>query len=888
MTRSVRTICPYCGVGCGVIATVDDDTGRVTVKGDPAHPANYGRLCSKGAALGDTLGLKGRLLRPQIRGEVVSLEAALQAVADGFNEVIAKHGPNSVAFYVSGQLLTEDYYVANKLMKGFIGAANIDTNSRLCMASSVAGHKRAFGFDSVPGCYEDLEQADLVVLVGSNMAWCHPVLYQRVMAARAENPAHRLVVIDPRRTDSCEGADLHLPVKPGSDVALFNGLLSYLDAAGCCDQGFVRDFTDQAKEALEAARESVPDIATAAQICGLAEEDLQRFYSWFAATEKVVTLFAEGVNQSSAGTDKVNAIINAHLFTGRIAKPGAGPFSLTGQSNAMGGREVGGLANQLAGHMVLEKAAHRKIVEQFWKCGPLPAKPGLTAVDMFNALHDGRIKAIWIMCTNPAVSLPNASHVREALAKCDLVVVSDVLEKTDTTAYADILLPAAPWGEKSGTVTNSERRISRMRAFLAPAGDAKPDWWLIKEVARRMGHEQAFAFESAAAVFREHAALSGFENEGQRDFDISALAELSDHAYDELQPVQWPVTRKAPLGTARLFTEGRFFTPSGKAQFQPLTPRPPRNPTSKEYPFILNTGRIRDQWHTMTRTARAPQLNTHIPEPVVSLHPLDAEELGVKDHHLVEIKSRWGATIMRAQLTDSQRRQEVFAPMHWTDTHAKYGRIGTLVNPVVDPISHQPESKHTPVAIRPIAVKWYGFLLSRRDLDLSPFDYWVRAETQYCVQVELAGFEPWQDWPVRAREILCTAEKKREWIEYSDPKLQVHRFARLANGRLDSCLFIAPQPLTQPRDWLTSLFGLARLDRATRSALLAGKPLSQANDKGAIVCSCFQIGEKQIEKAILNDGAGSVEAIGELLKAGTNCGSCKPEISRLIAAAKSG
>ena len=882
MSKSVRTICPYCGVGCGVIATSHDDE-RVTVTGDPAHPSNFGRLCSKGAALGDTLGAEGRLLHPIVHGQRTGMDEALQAVADGFSRTIEAHGPDAVAFYVSGQLLTEDYYVANKLMKGFIGSANIDTNSRLCMASSVAGHKRAFGFDSVPGCYEDLDAADLVVLVGSNMAWCHPVLYQRVMAARAKNPGHRLVVIDPRRTDSCEGADLHLPVKPGTDVALFNGLLTYLDDLGCCDTVFVSSHTEHGGKALDAARKSVPDIATATRICGLEEDDIRQFYSWFAEHDKAVTLFAEGVNQSSSGTDKVNAITNVHLFTGRIGKPGSGPFSLTGQSNAMGGREVGGLANQLAAHMALENPSHREVVERVWQSGSLPTKPGLTAVDMFNAVHDGRIKAIWIMCTNPAVSLPNAGRVREALARCDLVVVSDVLEKTDTAAFADILLPAAPWGEKSGTVTNSERRISRMRSFAQPMGEARPDWWLVSEVGRRMGFGSAFDFQTEADVFREHARLSGTDNAGDRDFDISALAMLSDSAYDDMAPAQWPITATHPLGTTRLFSDGKYFTPSGKAHFQALIPRPPKNRTSKKYPFILNTGRIRDQWHTMTRTGRAPQLNTHISEPVVSLHPRDAQELDIQDHGFVRIQSKWGETVMRVRYSDAQRRGEIFAPMHWTDVHCSGGRIGLVVNPAIDPVSHQPESKHTPVALAPLDTKWYGFLLTRSSRDLSRFDYWASTRTSTIYQVELAGFTPEGDWPARARTVLCAPDRDREWIEYSDKTSNTHRFARLADGALDACLFISSTPLTQDRDWLSSVFERDDLDRATRAALLAGKPAKAVAPKGAIICSCFQIGENEIRDAVNRDGATSVEEIGMALKAGTNCGSCKPELARLLA-----
>ena len=510
----VKTTCPYCGVGCGIL--VDQDSGgAVTVRGDPLHPANFGRLCAKGSALAETVGLEGRLLEPVMDGRTATWDAALDHVAEGFSNAIRQHGPDSVAFYVSGQLLTEDYYVVNKLAKGFVGTANIDTNSRLCMASSVAGHKRAFGSDTVPGCYEDLEQADLLVLVGSNAAWCHPVLHQRMMVAKAANPACRIVVIDPRRTATCEGADLHLAVRSGSDAVLFNGLLAYLANTGATDSSFVRASTTGAEAAL--AQVAGQTVARTAQICGLAEGSVELFFDWFAKTERVVTLYSQGINQSSSGADKVNAIINCHLLTGRIGWPGMGPFSLTGQPNAMGGREVGGLANQLAAHMEIENRQHRDIVQRFWRSPVIADKAGLKAVDMFEAIADRRIKAVWIMSTNPLVSLPDADRARAALDACDLVVVSDCMRHTDTSRHADVLLPALTWGEKDGTVTNSERRISRQRPFLPAPGEARADWRIICDVAGRMGFS-GFDYPGVAGIFREHARLSGFENNGSRDF----------------------------------------------------------------------------------------------------------------------------------------------------------------------------------------------------------------------------------------------------------------------------------------------------------------------------------------------------------------------------------
>ncbi|RWF10367.1 MAG: nitrate reductase, partial [Mesorhizobium sp.] len=534
--REVRTTCPYCGVGCGVLAKVTAD-GEITVRGDPDHPANFGRLCSKGSALAETIDLDGRLLYPEIHGRRTGWDEALDLVASTFSQTIAEHGPDAVAFYVSGQLLTEDYYVANKLMKGFIGSANIDTNSRLCMASSVAGHRRAFGADTVPGSYEDLELADLIVLVGSNLGWCHPVLYQRVAAAREKRPEMKVALIDPRRTMTAGIADMHLAIAADGDVALFTGLLAYLGKNDALDRAYIAAHTTGFEGAIAA---SSLDLAGIAAATGLGEDELVRFYSLFAATAKTVTVYSQGVNQSSSGTDKVNAIINCHLATGRIGKPGTGPFSVTGQPNAMGGREVGGLANMLAAHMEIENPEHRSRVQRFWSAPAIAEKPGLKAVEMFQAVADGRIRALWIMATNPVDSMPDADAVEAAIKACPFVVVSDVLAMTDTVRHAHVRLPAAAWGEKDGSVTNSERRISRQRAFLPVPGEARADWWIIAEVAKRMGIAEAFSYASPAAIFAEHAALSAFENHGARDFDIGAYAGVDAETYEELAPFQWP------------------------------------------------------------------------------------------------------------------------------------------------------------------------------------------------------------------------------------------------------------------------------------------------------------------------------------------------------------
>ncbi|MEM6934285.1 MAG: molybdopterin-dependent oxidoreductase, partial [Pseudomonadota bacterium] len=652
--NTVSTTCPYCGVGCGILATPDGD-GGAGIAGDPEHPANFGRLCSKGSALGETVGLEGRLLKPRMLGRDVSWSRAISEIATQFQTAIRDHGPNSVAFYVSGQLLTEDYYVANKLMKGFIGSANIDTNSRLCMASSVAGQKRAFGTDTVPGTYEDLEEADLIVLVGSNLAWCHPVLYQRIVATRARRPKLTVINVDPRRTATCDLADLHLPLSPGSDIALFNGLLMHLDAVGAVDRDFVGSHVDGMTEALAAARSGAPRLTWET---GLSPVLLGRFFDIWSTSEKVVTVYSQGVNQSTSGTDKVNSIINCHLATGRIGRPGMGPFSITGQPNAMGGREVGGLANMLACHLDIEDPDHRYAVQTFWRSPEICDQPGLKAVDMFRACASGDVKALWIMSTNPAVSMPEADAVRDAISSCPFTVVSEVLHDTDTAQLADILLPAAGWGEKSGTVTNSDRTISRQRRFLKVPGQARPDWKAICDVAAAMGWQEAFSYDGPAAIFREHSRLSALAGRFGKDFDISALSDLTDADYESLTPVRWPVTKTQTK--QRFFGDGRFFTPSGKARVQPVRHKPHAVETSPDYPLRLNTGRIRDHWHTMTRTARSSRLSQHIAEPFAEIHPSDASVYGIDAADLVTIESKIGQIVVRALITDRTPPGSVF------------------------------------------------------------------------------------------------------------------------------------------------------------------------------------------------------------------------------------
>ncbi|MGF6861618.1 assimilatory nitrate reductase catalytic subunit [Rhodobacteraceae bacterium MBR-64] len=857
---SIRTTCPYCGVGCGVLAT-PDGAGGARIKGDPDHPANAGRLCSKGTALGETLGLGGRVLTPQVGGAPAGWDAALDLVARRFQSAIRDHGPDSVAFYLSGQMLTEDYYAANKLIKGYIGTANVDTNSRLCMASSVAGHKRAFGADTVPGTYEDLDQADLVVLVGSNLAWCHPVLYQRLVAAQKARGT-KVVVVDPRRTATCDIADLHLALAPGSDAALFNAALVALADRGALDRAYLAAHVAGFDAALIAARASDPAMT------GLAAADLATFLDWFTTTARTVTLYSQGINQSESGTDKVNAILNCHLASGRIGRPGMGPFSVTGQPNAMGGREVGGLANTLACHLDIGNPTHRAAVQGFWNSPVIPEKPGLKAVEMFQAVAAGRIRALWIIHTNPAVSMPDADAVARAIKGCDFVVVSDVTQ-TDTTRLADVVLPATAWGEKSGTVTNSDRTISRQRAFLPAPGQARDDWRMVADVAARMGWGEAFGWQSVGDVFAEHARLSGVAGDLGRDFDISGLAKAD---YDALPPTRWPVSARQQGG--RFFGQGGFFTPDQRARMLPITPRLPVARTASRYPFRLNTGRVRDQWHTMTRTALSPRLTQHIAEPFVEIHPADAAGLGLAPATLARVTSPQGQAILRVSITDRVAPGQVFAPMHWTGETAPTGRVDALVAAVTDPVSGQPESKASVVAIAALNPAWYGFAVSigPQSPDAT---YWARARHAGGWRSELAGMERPQDWEAYARALFDLPDATCLSVE--DRVRGTHRLALMEGGRTLAALFAAPEPVQLARGHLADQVGQGG------AALLAGRPGAGVADPGPTICACLNVGLNTITAAIAAQNLRSVEQIGAALQAGTSCGSCRPELAALLA-----
>ncbi|HYI03798.1 MAG TPA: molybdopterin-dependent oxidoreductase, partial [Reyranella sp.] len=726
----------------------------------------------------------------------------------------------------------------------------------------------AFGADTVPNDYTDLEQAELIVLAGSNLAWCHPVLFQRIEVAKRARPAMRVVVIDPRRTETCDIADLHLGLKPGSDVALFNALLAELQRRGATARRFVDKHTVGMDDALIAARASDVDQ------CDLSKADLETFFDWFAKTEKTVTLYSQGVNQSSAGVDKVNALINCHLLTGRIGRPGMGPFSITGQPNAMGGREVGALSNTLAAHMdfALEDVGR---VGRFWNTNRVPRKAGLKAVELFEAVRAGRVKAVWIMATNPVASLPNADAVREALAACELSIVSEAIRASDTVDACRVRLPALAWAEKNGTVTNSERGISRQRPFLPPPGEARQDWWIIAEVARRLGHGEEFAWKSAADIFREHARLSAFENEGRRDFDIGTYADIDDSAYDALKPFVWPARKDAPSKT-RFFAEGGFFHSDGRARFIATAAREPVHAPSGDWPIRLNTGRVRDQWHTMTRTAKSPRLAGHRPEPTIELNAIDAAQRGLQDGDIAEVTSAWGRAALRVHLSTALRQGEAFAPMHWTAQLSRAGRINAAVNPAVDPISGQPELKHTPVEIRRVAVEWHGTILARRPIMLPEVTYWARVTGAGHYAYLLAGEQP----VAIARRALSAAMRTANpgpWIDGEEGLGAV-----ISDGRLEAVLGIGKAHDETARDRLAPFMALAQLDGEQRRVLLHG---GDAADRGGEICACLGVSCAAVQTAIAN-GAMTLDAVGAVTKAGTSCGSCRPEIRALLRAAR--
>ena len=703
----VKTICPYCGVGCGLEVDVED--GRVKrVRGDNAHPGTQGKLCRKAVYLPPAITASDRLLRPHLRldragrFQPTTWGAAMGWAADRFRRIVAEHGPDSVAFYISGQLLTEDYYVVNKLAKGFLGTNNVDSNSRLCMASAVSAYKLAFGQDGPPCAYEDLDVANCFLFVGSNAADCHPVLFKRALRRKQADPDRvTLIVVDPRRTATARQADLWLQVRPGGDLALLYGMLHVLIREGLTDQQYIARHTVGWEQVAAEAKHWHPERASEAS--GVPAEQIEQAARAFGRAGAALSLWSMGLNQSTSGVDKSLMMIALHLATGQIGKPGAGPFSLTGQPNAMGGREVGGLAALLPGHRSVENAAHRAEMARLWgvPADQLSPKPGLTAVEMFEGLADGRVKAVWIAATNPVVSLPDQTLVREGLARAELVVVQDAYFPTETTDLADVVLPAAQWSEKEGTATSSERRVAYLAAAGPPPGRARPDWAIFADLATRLGFGIAFDYRAAEEIFEEYRASTV-----GTDMDIGGLS------YERLRtegPTQWPCPAGATGGTARLYVDGRFQTPDGKARFHAPTVRPTADRPSADAPFMLTTGREPDQWHTMTRTGKIPQLLRSGSEPYVALHPADATVLGVAERDWVELEAPGrGRARFKARLTTDVAPGVVYVPFHWGDHWHDGGPLNALTTRQADPISRQPELKLAAVRIRPVARERLG------------------------------------------------------------------------------------------------------------------------------------------------------------------------------------
>jgi assimilatory nitrate reductase catalytic subunit len=890
-----KTVCCYCGTGCGVI--VESDGGRVTgVRGDPDHPANFGRLCTKGAALHLTTGHGGRALYPEVRrhGETARLRAGwdetLNYVAERFAAIIGEHGPDSVAFYVSGQLLTEDYYVFNKLAKGLIGTNNIDSNSRLCMSSAVSGYKAALGADAPPCSYADIERARCILIAGSNTAYAHPILFHRIEAARAADPELKLIVVDPRRTDTAAGADLHLAILPGTDVALFNGMLHVLLWEGLCDMAYVRAHTVGFDALKAAVREYTPGVA--AGICGVAEQDIVRAAHWFGGSSATLSLYCQGLNQSSQGTDKNAALINLHLATGQIGRPGAGPFSLTGQSNAMGGREVGGMANLLSGHRDLANPEHRAEVARLWGVDGVPEKPGKTAVEMFQALRDGSIKAVWIACTNPAQSLPNQTLVRQALEAAELVVLQEAFRNTETAAYADVLLPAATWPEKDGTLTNSERRIARVRAAVPPPGEARPDWEIVVGFAQRLelllreGQVSPFAQEksmfpygSPEEIFDEHR-----QTTRGRDLDISGL---SYALLGEKGPQQWPFPEGALEGTARLYGDGRFSTPDGRARFAATVYRPPAEKTDARFPLRLLTGRLRDQWHGMSRTGTVARLFNHAEEPLITMSPEDMERRGLRDGDLVRVRSRRGELVIGVQGSAEVRPGQVFLPMHWGSRFLAGAGVNGLTLEAFDPVSKQPELKHAAVSLEKAVLPRQMVVLRRGDVVrymelvqplLRRFGYAtlsLAGRSQPLMVLRAASAEPFSTAAIAELDRLLEMDDDTRALTYSDARRGIFKRVVAADGLVVAARLTGEIAAC---NWLQEAMVEGLSVDGVRRGLL-GQPAGTAR-RGRIVCSCFNVAEKEIGDAVA--GGLDFDGVRERLKCGTQCGCCVPEIKRMI------
>ncbi|MGY8811389.1 MAG: nitrate reductase [Pseudomonadales bacterium] len=891
-TQTTASTCCYCGVGCGVLIEHDGEH-VLNVTGDPNHPANLGRLCSKGSTLHKTGDLAARALHPELRlGKGLSRsrtdwDSAMGHAAEVFGRTIAEHGPDSVAFYISGQLLTEDYYSFNKLARALIGTNNIDSNSRLCMSSAVVGYKRSLGADAPPCSYEDIEQSDCLMIAGSNMAFAHPVLFRRLEAAKAADPNKRIIVVDPRRTDTCEIADLHLAIEPGTDVALFHGILHIMLKEGWIDRAFIDAHTDGFDDLKNLVRDYSP--AMTAQLCGISEDDLHSAAKLIGTAPSFLSLWCMGLNQSSSGSAKNNALINLHLASGQIGKVGSGPFSLTGQPNAMGGRETGSLSNLLPGHREAANAEHRAEVADYWGVDHLPSNVGLSAVELFEGVRSGRIKALWIACTNPAQSMPNQTLIHEALAACPFVIVQEAFFTTETCRYADLLLPAASWGEKEGTVTNSERCISHVRSAVPAPGDARPDWAIVCDFARRLekqlrpGQPSLFDFGSPSVIFDEYKWLTA-----GRDLDYSGL---SYQLIDELGPQQWPFNAQTRQGTPRLYTDGRFATENGNARFIAEPYRAPQEKCDTRFPLMLNTGRLRDQWHGMSRTGTAAQLFGHVEQALLSLHPDELSSRNLNDGDLIRVKSRRGELILPVHSDEQLRPGQAFLPMHWGDRFLKGLGCNVLTQPAFDPISKQPELKQSSINIRRAELPWELFILAEGKVQER-----FEAIRPLCESLDYLGMGlTGRERPallIRAASAQAPDAALLEQIDaligldsgpvlsYDDPQRAIGKRVKIEDGRITAIRLTGE---TAARNWLRSVWQSGEADADLRRWFLA--PIStptggSSNQVDRTLCNCMNVSQNQICAGI--ERGLNLDGLKQELGCGTQCGSCVPEIKRLL------
>ena len=898
MSQEVKSTCCYCGVGCGVL--IRSESGIIAgVRGDPEHPANFGRLCTKGATLHLSSQASGRLLYPALRRsrcettERVNWDEALDTAAERFAGIIREHGPEAVAFYISGQLMTEDYYVFNKLAKGLIGTNNVDTNSRLCMSSAVAGYKQSLGADAPPCCYEDIALAETILIAGANPAVAHPIVFRQIEDARAANPALKVIVIDPRKTETAEIADLHLQIKPGSDIALFNAMLQVMISERLIDPEFISGHTAGFDAMLALVQDYSP--VRSAEICGVLAEDIVRAARWFATSSATLSLYCQGLNQSTHGTHNNSALINLHLATGLIGKPGAGPFSLTGQPNAMGGREVGGLANLLSAHRDLNNPKHRAEVAALWGIPAVPDVPGKAAVDLFKALESGEIKAVWIACTNPAHSLPNQAAVRRGLARAKFVVLQEIFADTDTAAYADLLLPATGWGEKEGTVTNSERRISRVRAAVPPVGEARHDWQIVVDFARRIGKklqnpavDRLFPYQTVESIFVEHC-----ETTRGRDLDITGLS----YALLEQQgPQQWPYPAGAQAGKQRLYEDGKFQTGDGRARFVCASHQTTAELRTTDFPLSLTSGRLRDQWHGMSRTGRVPRLFNLEDEPLLAMHPEDMLERELQAGDLAEVSSPHGKIVLRVVARASLAPGTTWLPMHWGSRYTNSAGVNALVGSAVDPYSQQPELKHTVIEVvkstlvYPLAVvrrcenvdQALNLQQAARSL-LPKFGYasiGLYGRTNVLVVFRAALAVPADAAMLETLDGCFGLDGRAGFgtIVLSDARLGISKKAISQEGHLWAVRLAGE---ISAMNWLRQAMAEGELGRDLLRFALAPSAKAPVNMPARnIVCKCADVSDLQILAATA--AGANLDGLKERLKCGTFCGACVPDIKRLL------